>query len=246
MAACHDGTQFSVLTVGDLNSNRCEDVTPVIEIPGILSFLAKGDFETDVPGVNSLIPEYEESYGTHMPEDPMYGEYSGQEIDYQPSMFVTYWGFRMMIGFGALAAAAAVFALIVTRKGTVPRSRFLSHLALWGITAPFIANSAGWIFTEMGRQPFVVAPNPDPSGIDGVFLFTAAAVSPTVTTAMLLTSVCVLTLLYGVLMVFELKLIIQYVRGGVASAMPELAQRESAKTRATATGDEDDVLSFAY
>jgi cytochrome d ubiquinol oxidase subunit I len=245
-AACHDGTQFSVLTVGDLNSNRCEDVTPVIEIPGILSFLAKGDFETDVPGVNSLIPEYEESYGTHMPEDPMYGEYSGQEIDYQPSMFVTYWGFRMMIGFGALAAAAAVFALIVTRKGTVPQSRFLSHLALWGITAPFIANSAGWIFTEMGRQPFVVAPNPDPSGIDGVFLFTAAAVSPTVTPAMLLTSVCVLTLLYGVLMVFELKLIIQYVRGGVASAMPELAQRESAKTRATATGDEDDVLSFAY
>jgi cytochrome d ubiquinol oxidase subunit I len=245
-AACHDGTQFSVLTVGNLDSNDCDDVTPVIEIPGVLSFLANGDFTTDVPGVQPLIPEYQEAYGTYMPDDPMYGKYAGQEIDYQPSMFVTYWGFRIMIGFGALAAAAAVFALIVTRKGTVPQSKFLSRLALWGIAAPFIANSAGWIFTEMGRQPFVVAPNPDPSGIDGVFLFTAAAVSPTVTPAMLLTSLAVFALLYGVLMVFELKLIIQYARGGVVSAMPELAHDRSASTRATATGDEDDVLSFAY
>jgi cytochrome d ubiquinol oxidase subunit I len=107
-AACHDGTQFSVLTVGNLDSNDCDDVTPVIEIPGVLSFLANGDFTTDVPGVQPLIPEYQEAYGTYMPDDPMYGKYAGQEIDYQPSMFVTYWGFRIMIGFGALAAAAAV------------------------------------------------------------------------------------------------------------------------------------------
>lgn len=245
-AACHDGTQFSVLTVGNLDSNDCDDVTPVIEIPGVLSFLAKGDFETDVPGVNSLLPEYEEAYGTHMPDDPMYGKYAGQEIDYQPSMFVTYWGFRLMIGFGALAAAAAVFALVVTRKGTVPRSKFLSRLALWGIAAPFIANSAGWIFTEMGRQPFVVAPNPDHTGIDGVFLYTAAAVSPTVGPIALLTSLVALTLVYGVLMVFELKLIMQYARGGVVSAMPELAHDARHSTRATVDGDEDDVLSFAY
>ncbi|MCQ6344401.1 cytochrome ubiquinol oxidase subunit I, partial [Bacillus cereus] len=58
-AACHDGTEFSVFSVGALNSNVCEAVTPVIEIPGLLSFLAKGDFTTDVPGVNTLIPEYE-------------------------------------------------------------------------------------------------------------------------------------------------------------------------------------------
>ncbi|SMY12585.1 cytochrome ubiquinol oxidase subunit I [Brevibacterium jeotgali] len=245
-AACHDGTAFSVLTIGDLESNSCEDVTPIIEIPGVLSFLAKGDVETDVPGVTSLIPEYQDAYGTHLPEDEMYGERSGTMIDYQPSMFITYWGFRLMIGFGALAAAAAVFALFITRRGTVPRSRFLSRLALWGIAAPFIANSAGWIFTEMGRQPFVVAPNPDPSGIDGVFLYTAAAVSPSVSAAELLTSVILLTLVYGVLMVFELKLIVQYTRGGVVSAMPELGEDPAKPTRARVDGDEDDVLSFAY
>ena len=242
-ASCDDGTAFSVLTVGDLTSNSCDDVVPIIEIPGVLSFLANSDFSTEVPGVSTLIPEYEEAYGTHMPDGDMYGAYSGQEIDYQPSMFVTYWGFRMMIGFGVLAAAAGAFALWVTRKGTVPRSTFLTHLALWGITAPFIANSAGWVFTEMGRQPFVVAPNPDPSGIDGVFLYTAAAISPSVTPGELLFSLVSLTLVYGVLMVFELGLIIKYVRGGVVSAMPEI---DTTNYKPTVDQSDDDVLSFAY
>ena len=93
-----------------------------------------------------------------------------------PVMEVTYWGFRMMIGFGEIAAFAALLALWVTRKGTVPESG-LMRLAVLRILAPFGANAAGWIFTEMGRQPFVVAPNPDMNGIDQVFMFTAAAVS---------------------------------------------------------------------
>ena len=88
-----------------------------------------------------------------------------------------------MIGFGALAAFAAAVALWLTRKGTVPRSKWSCGSRVLGILAPFAANSAGWIFTEMGRQPFVVAPNPTPSGVDGVFMFTAAAVSPGVTAA---------------------------------------------------------------
>ena len=50
-----------------------------------------------------------------------------------------------------------------------------SRLALAGIATPFLANSFGWIFTEMGRQPFVVVPNP--TGVDGVWMFTAQAVS---------------------------------------------------------------------
>ncbi|WP_349828464.1 cytochrome ubiquinol oxidase subunit I [Brevibacterium litoralis] len=242
-AACHDGTEFSVLTFGNLDSNECADVVPVLEVPGLLSFLAKGDFTTEVPGVNSLIEEYEASYGTTLPEGEMYGEYSGQEIDYQPSMFVTYWGFRIMIGFGVLAAGFAAVALWITRRGTVPRSWFLDRLALWGIAAPFIANTAGWVFTEMGRQPFVVAPNPDPSGVDGVWLFTAAAVSPQVSPGELLFSLISLTLVYGALMVVELRLIMRYARGGVVSAMPELGKPT---TTPKSVESQDDVLSFAY
>ena len=218
--ACHDGTGFSVLSVGNLGSKNCDDIVAVIEIPGILSFLANGDFTTEVRGVNGLLDQYKADYGTHLPDNPIYGERAGQEI----------------------------------RKGTVPRSRGLMRLALIGILAPFGANAAGWIFTEMGRQPFVVAPNPDLNGIDQVFMFTAAAVSPGVSAGELLTSLIVLTAVYGALLVVEVKLLVTYIRGGVVSAMPELAnapadENEDATPGPDGTGtakSADDVLAFAY
>jgi cytochrome d ubiquinol oxidase subunit I len=251
-AACHDGTGFSILSIGNVGSKNCDDIVALIEVPGILSFLAKGDFTTEVQGVNSLIDQYKADYGTHLPDNPIYGERAGQEIQYVPVMEVTYWGFRMMIGFGALAALAALIALWVTRNGTVPASRGLMRLAVFGILAPFGANAAGWIFTEMGRQPFVVAPNPDPSGIDQVFMFTAAAVSPGVSAGELLTSLVVLTAVYAVLLVVEVKLLVKYIRGGVAAAMPELAhvpvdENEDATPKGGGPGKPgDDVLAFAY
>lgn len=244
-AACHDGTGFSVLSVGNLGSQDCDDIVAVFEVPGLLSFLANGDFTTEVKGVNTLLPEYEEKYGKTLPDDPIYGERAGMTIDYLPVMEVTYWGFRIMIGFGGLAAFAALVALWILRKGTVPESRWLMRLAVFGILAPFGANSAGWIFTEMGRQPFVVAPNPDPSGIDGVFMFTAAAVSPGVSLAELVFSLIALTTVYAVLLVVEVKLLVIYVRGGVASAMPELAEKHD-DDGGPHGKDDDDVLAFAY
>ncbi|WP_433876701.1 cytochrome ubiquinol oxidase subunit I [Sinomonas atrocyanea] len=250
-AACHDGTGFSILSVGNVGSRNCDDVVAVMEVPGLLSFLAKGDFTTEVKGVNTLIPEYEQAYGTNLPDNPLYGDRAGRDVQYVPVMEVTYWGFRAMIGFGGLAAAAAAVALWLTRKGTVPQSRWLMRLAVVGILAPFGANAAGWIFTEMGRQPFVVAPNPAMAGsVDQVFMFTAAAVSPGVSAGEILTSLIVLTLVYAALMVVEVRLLWTYTRGGVASAMPELAHRADHGTH----DDEshpggkaaDDVLAFAY
>lgn len=250
-AACHDGTGFSVLSVGNLGSKNCDEIVALIEVPGILSFLAKGDFTTEVRGVNSLLDQYKAVYGTHLPDNPIYGERAGQEIQYVPVMEVTYWGFRMMIGFGGIAALAALLALWVTRKGTVPASRWLMRLAVFGILAPFGANAAGWIFTEMGRQPFVVAPNPDLNGIDQVFMFTAAAVSPGVSAGELLTSLIVLTAVYAALLVVEVKLLVKFIRGGVVSAMPELAHTPADKNgdanKGPGTGKPaDDVLAFAY
>jgi cytochrome bd ubiquinol oxidase subunit I len=234
-AACHDGTGFSVLAFGDLGATDCSQVVNVIEVPGILSFLAHGDFETEIKGVNTLVPEYQEKYGTHTAD--------GTEINYVPIMAVTYWGFRLMITFGALAAFAAVVALWLTRKGTVPQSKWIMRLALLGILAPFAANSAGWIFTEMGRQPFVVAPNPNPSGVDGVFMFTAAAVSPSATAGELLFSLISLALVYGALMVVEVILLVRFVRAGIAGVMPEV---DAIHDKKSDHDDDSDVLAFAY
>ena len=257
-AACQDGTSFSVLSIGDLGSSDCNDVVGIIEIPGLLSFLAHGDFTTEVKGVATLVPEYQEAYGTNIPDDPMYGDRAGSEINYVPLMEVTYWGFRLMIGFGGIAAFAAAVALWITRKGTVPESKWLQRLAILGILAPFAANSAGWIFTEMGRQPFSVVPNPNPSGVDGVFMFTAASVSPGVSAGELLFSLITLTLVYGALLIVEVKLLVKYVRSGIAGAMPEAFHDKPISDDdidgAPMDNDDDhdrnrtkdDVLSFAY
>jgi cytochrome d ubiquinol oxidase subunit I len=142
---------------------------------------------------------------------------------------VTYWSFRLMIGLGAVGAFAGVAVLWLTRRGRMPTSRWFPRLALASIATPFLANSFGWIFTEMGRQPFVVAPNP--SGVDGVWMFTARAVSG-LTAGEVLTSLIALTLAYGVLAVVEVVLMGRYVRAGVAPATP--------------AAEPDDTLTFAY
>jgi len=238
-AACNTSPDFSVLAIGDPGAQDCSSVQTFIEIPGLLGFLANGDFGQSVKGVNELVPEYRAAYGATIPDDPAYGAAAGAAVNYVPVMAVTYWGFRIMILFGALAAFAAAVALWLTRKGTVPRAAWVMRLALVGILAPFGANVAGWVFTEMGRQPFVVAPNPMPGGIDGVYMFTQAAVSQSMTTGEVLFSLIALGLVYLVLLVVEVSLIVRIVRGGVAAAMPELAGHPRAEIG-------DDALDFAY
>lgn len=240
-AACHSGTDFSILSISSPGSNDCENVKTLIKIPGLLGFLANGNLSGDpVPGVKALIPQYETMYGTNLPDDPILGDRAGQKIDYQPLMIVTYWGFRLMIGFGVVAAIGSAIGWWLSRNGTVPKSSLWMKLAVWAIFAPFAANIAGWVFTEMGRQPFVVVPNPDPSGIDGVWMFTAAAISPSATNFELMFSLIALTLIYAVLLVVEVWLITKYVKGGVVSAMPELVEGTEPDD------DTRDVLAFAY
>jgi cytochrome d ubiquinol oxidase subunit I len=74
-------------------------------------------------------------------------------------------------------------------------------------------------------------------------MYTQAALSPELSPGTLLFSLISLTAVYGGLMVVELRLLTTYVKGGVASAMPELA---SSTTKPTITDDGEDVLSFAY
>src|SRR5256885_7105928 len=131
-----------------------------------------------------------------------------------------------MMGLGAIAAFIGLVALWLTRRGRLPDGKWLPRLAIIGIALPFLGNSAGWIFTEMGRQPFVVAPNP--SGVDGLFLFTAQGVSG-LSAGELLASLIALTAVYSALAVTELVLILRSVRSG-----PDQP------------AEPDDVLEFAY
>jgi cytochrome d ubiquinol oxidase subunit I len=235
-ALCHteQPASFSIIAIGDVATSNCEDVK-TFNVPALLSFLAHSDFKTEVKGVEDLISQYQAEYGTNYPDDPALGQLAGQPIDYTPNLPVTYWGFRIMIGFGAISAGIGVLALWATRKGRIPDSKWFPRLALLGIATPFIGNSSGWIFTEMGRQPFVVVPNP--SGVDGVWMFTAQAVS-NLSTGEVWTSLIALTSVYLALGVVEVFLMRKYVRGGIEGVLPPEKPKQD--------NDSGDALAFAY
>ncbi|MGY1916623.1 cytochrome ubiquinol oxidase subunit I [Blastococcus sp. SYSU DS0973] len=245
---------FSIFAWGKLGSNECDDVHS-ITVPYLLSYLAHGDFSTAVPGVNDLQEAYSEVYGATYPDDPSFGNKAGEPIDYTPVLSVTYWSFRLMIGMGAVSAGVAGYALWATRRGRTPTSRIGVHGSLLAVAAPFVANATGWIFTEMGRQPFVVYPNPDVPVDEQVYFFTAQGVSPGVTAAEVWTSLIGLTLVYGALAVVELWLIGRFVRRGVTTgdhtpAQPAPVPGETAEGGSGGADvprrSDDDVLSFAY
>ncbi|NEM05553.1 cytochrome ubiquinol oxidase subunit I [Geodermatophilus normandii] len=245
---------FSIFAWSKLGSNECDDVHSYT-VPGLLSFLAHSDFSTAVPGVNELQEEYSEVYGATYPDDPSFGDRAGQPIDYTPVLAVTYWSFRLMIGMGAVSAGVAAYALWSTRRGRVPTSRIGVYGSLLAVGAPFAANATGWIFTEMGRQPFVVHPNPDVPVGEQVYFFTAQAVSPGVTAAEVWTSLISLGLLYGALAVVESFLLVRLVRGGVTTGDTtptppavgsDRTDRDDDDPRPGDDRADDDVLSFAY
>ncbi|MBE1874605.1 cytochrome ubiquinol oxidase subunit I [Myceligenerans pegani] len=227
-----EGASFSILTIGDL-SNSCEGVRHILEVPGLASYLGTGSFsgeESYLPGVYDVQAEYTERYGeTNAADDP---------VSYTPNLALTYWSFRLMIGFAAGSAALALLALWFTRGGRVTGNPWFARVGIWAIPTPFLASSFGWIFTETGRQPWVVAPNP--TGIDQVRLLTERGVSTVVSPGMVLASMIVFTVLYGVLAVVWVRLMHRYAVEGA----PDTVRDESPE--AQADDDADRPLSFAY
>ena len=119
----------------------------------------------------------------------------------------------------------------------VPNRRWLSRLALLTLPTPFLASSAGWVFTEMGRQPWIVAPNP--TGDPKVQLVVAEGVSHHAP-ALVVVSLVTFTLTYAVLAVVWFWLLKRYVVEGPLEHDAEPA------APAPPGADEVAPLSFAY
>ncbi|MBB4854692.1 cytochrome d ubiquinol oxidase subunit I [Mycobacteroides chelonae] len=212
--------KFSVLTVG--THNNCASVAHAISVPYVLPFLAEGRF-TDVTlkGVEDLQKEYEQKFGPR---------------NYRPNLFVTYWSFRAMIGLAAGSALLALAGLWVTRRGRIPSQRWFGGLSILAIPTPFLANSAGWVFTEMGRQPWVVAPNP--TGVEQIRLTVDMAVSHHAAATVWL-SLITFTLLYGALGLVWFWLIRRYTIEGPL-------EHDTEPAPAVTDDDSPTPLSFAY
>ena len=212
-----DPAPFSVFTIGTLDGS--EEVYS-LQIPHLLTYLATGGWDGEVEGINDLQAQYTETWG---------------EGDYAPNITVTYWTFRLMIGTGMLAMAIAAWALWATRKNRKPRSRWLVWAAVVLPLLPLAANSFGWIFTEMGRQPWVVF------GL----MPTVAGVSPGTTVAEVAFTLAGFTLIYGLLAVVEVRLLLKAIAAGLPDTPPPSDPGADDPT-ADDLDDDERELAFAY
>lgn len=188
-----DPAGLSLLTIGDWEQ-RNEVFS--IRIPGALSFLSYNRFEGEVRGIHDLQAEYEELYGPG---------------NYIPPVAFTYWNFRAMVGAGMLMGALALFALYRVLRNQPLGPRWFLRALVAAIALPYLANTTGWLLTEVGRQPWIVF------GLQRV----EEAVSPTVTTTMVAFSLVVFVAIYGALMVADVYLLAKFGRLGPADDASE-------------------------
>jgi cytochrome d ubiquinol oxidase subunit I len=177
---------FSLIAVAPFEK-RPERTTLNLTVPNGLSILATNTTSGTVKGINDINAEYVAKYGPG---------------DYTPILGVTYWSFRMMIGAGMLLALITGIGSFLLWRGSIERHRWLIRILPLAIVLPFIGNSAGWIFTEMGRQPWVV------QGL----LTTASGVSPSVAMWEVGITLVGFTLLYGALAVVDCWLMFRFAR----------------------------------
>jgi cytochrome d ubiquinol oxidase subunit I len=190
------GASFSLLTIGNLSGQ------PIFQIrlPHMLSVLADGTWNGTVQGIDNVQAAEARRYGPG---------------SYVPVIWVTYWSFRLMVGLGFLMLGIAAYGLWLMRRRRLERSRPFLLVATWSLLLPFLANTFGWIFTEMGRQPWVVY------GL----LKTSTAVSR-IGTGYVATSLAAFTLVYGALAAVELALMTRLARQAPGEE-PEEAEAEA-------------------
>ena len=151
------------------------------------------------------------------------------------------------MGLGALA-------LWLTRSGRLITRPILGKVALATMWLPFIACSFGWILREMGRQPWVIAPDlSDP--VSQVYMLTADGVSSVVSSGTVLASMVIFTLLYAALGVVWFILLRRYIREGVRTPVPDKTTGFSPSETTGSNGSDGEsndspksapALSFAY
>jgi cytochrome d ubiquinol oxidase subunit I len=177
---------FSLFQIGGFTK---QDETPSfsITIPRILSYMATGSFDGQVQGLNQLQAQEQRKYGRG---------------NYIPDVRVIYWSMRVMAFAGVLMFLVAALGAWLYWKQKLERARWFLWTSIGAIALPYIAATAGWILTEMGRQPWIV------QGL----LLTSKANSPNVSTTWLGISLTFFISLYVVLGVVDFVLMRRYAR----------------------------------
>ncbi len=185
---------FSLIQIGGGNNDHTP--TQIISIPHLLSLLATNTWNGKVVGLSPLQSQYSQKYGPG---------------NYVPNVFIQYWSMRIMAYAGVLVLLIALWGLWLIRRKKLATSRRFLWVAIWAAVLPFGMNTAGWLLTESGRQPWIV---------QGIML-TKNGVSPSVSTTSVVISLVAFVLIYAVLATIDLMLMLKYSREQLPAARAE-------------------------
>jgi cytochrome d ubiquinol oxidase subunit I len=124
-----EGAPLAIIGMPDTEKKILLD--PIV-VPRMLSYLAYGDFRARVLGLND-IPE-----------------------DRRPPVELVYYAYHIMVGLGTIFIAVLAVAGLLLWRGRLFTSRLWLWILMLAIPFPYIANQAGWIVGEVGRQPWIV------------------------------------------------------------------------------------------
>ncbi len=182
---CPSHCSFSVVQVGGGNNDQTP--TQIINIPDLLSILATNHVDGTVQGLNNLNAQYQKEYGPG---------------NYVPNVFIQYWSMRVMAYLATVVFILAAWGAWLLYRRRLDSAKWFLRIAPWAILLPFLINTAGWMLTENGRQPWIV------QGL----MKTANGVSPSVSATDIWISIIVFVLIFAVLGVADAWLMLRYGR----------------------------------
>jgi cytochrome bd ubiquinol oxidase subunit I len=133
-----DPASLSIITIGNPVTR---EVLLDWRVPGLLSFMEYNRFTGKVEGILDLEQQYLQQYGPG---------------DYVPPPYILYWSFRAMVGAGLLMILISLVALIIELKNLYAKFSWFLKLLPFAVVLPYLANTTGWILTEVGRFPWTV------------------------------------------------------------------------------------------
>jgi cytochrome d ubiquinol oxidase subunit I len=203
-------------------NDQTEQVDYGVKVPGMLSWLVHGDMNQPVRGLAEL--------------EPQFG---------RPPVWLTFQSFHVMILIGVLFIMSTLYASFCRWRGTLFTKRWLMWYFVFAVILAFVANEAGWVAAEVGRQPWSVYPSLDGDQVVGG-LRTSDSLSEAVSAEHVLASIVMFGLVYLLLFVLWLLLLNHKIQQGpepvvlLAESSP-LTLLEAASKRI----DHDDSLTEA-
>jgi cytochrome d ubiquinol oxidase subunit I len=128
----HTAQPAGIVVLGQPNT-RTQTIDNPIEVPGILSFLTYRRWNAQVQGLDTFPPE-----------------------DWPDTIELLYYSYHIMVGLGTVFIAVMAAAAVLLWRRKLWDTRWALWMLLLITPFPFIANTAGWLTTELGRQPWVI------------------------------------------------------------------------------------------